>query len=315
MTFCLNPACHQPQNLNVNQFCNSCGSKLLLADRYRAIELINKGITRTFLAQDEQKPCRSLCIIKQFSLENHNIKDPQLIAKLFDRAAIPLEKLGKHDRIPELLACLTQDGRQYLVQEYIEGNDLAWELQINGNFTAMQIESLLNDLLVVIDFIHSHQIIHRDIKPNKIICRREDNRFVILDCDTSVISTSISAIRLEEQIGSPEYISPEQAMGKAVFASDLYSLGVTCVHLLTGIHPFDLYSLTEGIQGWRDYLVDNSVSDRLHRILNKLIARNLRDRYHSATEVLRDLNSSLGQETNSQIQWIDYSIEWREMNF
>ena len=92
-------------------------------------------------------------------------------------------------------------------------------------------------------------------------------------------------------IGSAEYIAPEQAMGKPKFASDLYSLGVTCIHLLTQIPPFELFDVSEGDWIWRQYLVDNPVSNQLGQILDRLIETATKRRYQSVEEVLAALNS------------------------
>jgi formylglycine-generating enzyme required for sulfatase activity len=89
-------------------------------------------------------------------------------------------------------------------------------------------------------------------------------------------------------IGSPEFVAPEQARGKAIFASDLYSLGVTCIHLLTQASPFDLIDIDQNWV-WRDYLHGTIVSHDLGKILDKLIAIAPSKRYQSATEVLNDL--------------------------
>ncbi|MCW9682763.1 GUN4 domain-containing protein [Dolichospermum planctonicum UHCC 0167] len=92
-------------------------------------------------------------------------------------------------------------------------------------------------------------------------------------------------------IGSAEYCAPEQSMGKPLFISDLYSLGVTCLHLLTGISPFDLYSPLEGEWVWRDYLNGNVVSDKLGKILDKLAHPIPKHRYQSIPEVINEFNS------------------------
>jgi serine/threonine protein kinase len=91
-------------------------------------------------------------------------------------------------------------------------------------------------------------------------------------------------------IGSPEYVAPEQARGWAVFASDIYSLGVTCIHLLTGLSPFNLYDMQQDRWVWRQFL-QRPVSDVLAKILDKMLESALNRRYQSAVEVLRDLNS------------------------
>jgi serine/threonine protein kinase len=87
-------------------------------------------------------------------------------------------------------------------------------------------------------------------------------------------------------IGSVEYCAPEQSMGKPLFISDLYSLGVTYLHLLTGMSPFDLYSPMEGEWVWRDYLNGNLVSDELGKILEKLANPIAKHRYQSVKQVV-----------------------------
>ncbi|NCS04913.1 MAG: protein kinase, partial [Microcystis aeruginosa G13-11] len=85
------------------------------------------------------------------------------------------------------------------------------------------------------------------------------------------------------------YVAPEQGNGKAVNASDLYSLGVTGIYLLTGISPFDLFDVGEHQWVWRQWLVDNPVSNELGNILDKLIEFGTKKRYQSASEVLSAL--------------------------
>ncbi|MEI2422557.1 protein kinase, partial [Arthrospira platensis SPKY2] len=133
-----------------------------------------------------------------------------------------LELLGKHSQIPELLAYFTADNRQYLIQEFIKGETLQEKLDNQGTFSENQIISLLNDLLPVLYFVHKHKVIHRDIKPENIIRRASDKKLVLVDCGTSKQVRRTSA-----------YCAPEQAMGKPQYGSDLYSLGVTCLYLLT----------------------------------------------------------------------------------
>ncbi|NJR21040.1 MAG: hypothetical protein HC786_02070 [Richelia sp. CSU_2_1] len=103
-------------------------------------------------------------------------------------------------------------------------------------------------------------------------------------------------------IGSAGYAAPEQTVGKAVVASDIYSLGVTCIHLLTGMEPFDLYDASESKFVWRNYLIDNPVSAELSRILDKMLEVPLKNRYKSADEVLQDLNSLVSQRQTPVLQ-------------
>jgi serine/threonine protein kinase len=97
---------------------------------------------------------------------------------------------------------------------------------------------------------------------------------------------------------SPEYVAPEQIRGKALFASDIYSLGVTCIHLLTGKSPFDLHDVHNDVWIWRQYL-KSSISDDLASVLDKMIETIPVRRYQSVDEVLQDLHEFV-QNSNYQ---------------
>ncbi len=106
----------------------------------------------------------------------------------------------------------------------------------------------------MLEFIDSKQVIHRDIKPENIIRRKKDNQLVLVDFGAAKYATMSALGRMGTIIVSGCYVAPEQSVGKATFASDIYSLGVTCIHLLTGVEPFNLFDVTEGEWVWRDYL-------------------------------------------------------------
>ena len=290
MSYCLNPRCPSPENLAGTNFCKSCGSKLLLKERYRTIQPLGQGgFGRTFLAVDEDKPSQPRCVIKQFFPQAQGTNTVQKAAELFTQEAMRLDELGKHPQIPELLAYFSQDNQQYLVQEFIDGKDLAQELADSGAFNEAQIRALLNDLLPVLQFVHQHHVIHRDIKPENIIRRQRDKQLVLVDFGASKVATGTALARTGTAIGSAGYAAPEQNLGRAVFASDIYGLGVTCIHLLTGMHPFDLFDPHENAWVWRKAL-KSPVSDTLGRILDKMIESPINRRYQSAAEVLKELN-------------------------
>ena len=306
MSYCLNPSCISPQNPDGTKFCLSCGTKLLLRNRYRAIQPLGEGgFGKTFLAVDEDKPSHPHCVIKQFLPQTQGTSNLRKAAELFNQEAMRLDELGKHSQIPELLAYFSQEGQQYLVQEYIEGKNLAQELAATGTLAEAQIRAILNDLLPVLEFVHQHQVIHRDIKPENIISRSSssvgslskvgtgvEGQLVLVDFGASKLATGTALAKTGTVIGSAGYAAPEQALGRAVFASDLYSLGVTCIHLLTQMHPFDLFDTSEGVWVWRDCL-SSPVSDALAQILDKMIAGPINQRYQSAVEVMQDLQTQL----------------------
>lgn len=207
---------------------------MLLQNRYRALQLIGQGgFGRTFKGVDESQASLPYCAIKQFWVEP-NSQDREKAAELFEQEAQRLKVLGKHPHIPTLIDYFIEAREQYLVQEFIRGTNLAQE----EVWDELKIRQLLLNLLPLIEFVHSHKVIHRDIKPENIVRNEKDNLLTLVDFGAAKVATEATGNRTGTVIGSAAYTAPEQLKGKAVFASDLYSLGITCVHLLTQVHPF-----------------------------------------------------------------------------
>ena len=282
--YCFNRDCSQPQNIQDAQTCSSCGSSLLLKNRYRAIQLIGQGgFGRTFKGIDESQPETGYCAIKQFWVEP-NSQNKDKAAELFKQEAQRLEVLGQNPQIPALLDYFVEEKGQYLVQEFISGDNLAQE-KVWGE---SEIRQLLLDILPLIQFIHSHNVIHRDIKPENILRRHSDRSLVLVDFGAAKVVTEATGNKTGTVIGSAAYTAPEQLKGKAVFASDIYSLGVTCVHLLTQIHPFNLFDSGENTWNWRHYL-SQPVSKELGQVLDKMLEGAINKRYQSTWKILNDL--------------------------
>jgi serine/threonine protein kinase len=279
----------------------------LLKDRYHLLHIIGRGgFGMTFLAVDEHLPSKTRCVIKQFCFSEKNGESSQKAVELFRQEAVRLRDL-QHPQIPQLLGYFEQENQLYLVQELIAGQTLAEELQQQGVFQETQIWELLKDLLPALQFIHVRQVIHRDIKPANIMRRSSvtgtGTDLVLIDFGVAKHITATALLRTGTTVGSPEYMAPEQMRGKALPASDLYSLGVCCIHLLTGISPFDLFDVTSDRWVWHDYLPSkDKVSDRLHAILDKLLQNALSQRYKSAAEALQALNSALKLNYSQPIQ-------------
>ncbi|MDJ1185595.1 protein kinase domain-containing protein [Roseofilum casamattae] len=294
MSYCTNPDCKHPKNPDTAKYCSSCGAALHLRQRYRPLTQLGQGgFGKTFIAIDEDIPSQPTCAIKQLYLKGFTSSVMHKAKQLFRQEAVRLDDLGKHDQIPSLLAHFEQDEQCYLVQEFIEGPTLSQELQQKSYYTGEEVEELLRDLLPVLQFIHDRNVIHRDIKPGNIIRRNSDRLPVLIDFGVSKWVSQTTLNQTGTVVGSADYMPLEQLQGKVFPASDLYSLGVTCLHLLTGISPFDLYDVVGERWVWRDYLLpENRISSSLTRVLDSLVARSVRDRFQSASEVLQALPNS-----------------------
>jgi len=296
MICCLNPHCKTPLNSESETICQGCGGLLIrLRGRYRAVEPLGQGgFGKTYLAVDEDR-LNSKCVIKQFSPQIQGTKSLEKAVQLFNQEAVRLDELGEHSQIPTLLAYFEQDRYLYLVQQFVEGQSLLQEMKQNGAFSERQIRDVLSDALPVLRFIHRHQVIHRDITPANILRRQSDDRLVLIDFGVAKQINEESAAEQGTRIGTEGYAPMEQFRGgKAYPASDLYSLGATCLHLLTETRPDNLYDPLNGCWIWREYLRDEKkmlVSDQLAHILDYLLKDLVNERYQSADEVMRDLNA------------------------
>lgn len=294
MSHCINPDCPKPLNPDDAKFCLTCGTKLLLKDRYRAIQALSPGgSSRTFKAIDQDR-LNHPCVIKLFMLSP---AQDQKATDLFNQEAVRLYELGKHDQIPELFAHFEQNNRLYLVQEFIDGQSLLDELEqltASGNkfYSENNIRATLADLLPVLKFIHDKDVIHRDIKPANIIRRQSDGKLVLIDFGVAKQATAAVLAKRGTMIGTLGYAPAEQIQfGEAYCASDLYALGATCLHLLTGKHPFNLYNSLEGCWIWQQRLPEGTtISSQLTVVIDKLLKVLVKDRYQSVDEVLKDLH-------------------------
>lgn len=298
MTYCLNPECKRPQNLEGAEFCQSCGVKLVLSlrGRYRILQPLGQGgFGKTFLALDEDR-LKTRCVIKQFSPQLKGTRALEKAIKLFEQEAVRLHELGEHPHIPALLAYFEQDQRLYLVQQFVEGPTLSQELSRQGPFSEQKIREVLVRLLPILKFVHDRHVIHRDITPSNIIRRKLDGRLVLIDFGVAKLLTEATSAQPGTKIGTEGYAPVEQLRnGKAYPASDLYSLAATCVHLLTQVKPEDLYDPLAGRWLWRERLAQRgtSISDHVERMLDKMLKDSVNDRYQSADEAMHDLRIAL----------------------
>jgi formylglycine-generating enzyme required for sulfatase activity/tRNA A-37 threonylcarbamoyl transferase component Bud32 len=294
MICCLNPDCSQPINPDHNEFCQSCRTPLipLLINRFRVLQVLSNegGFGRTYLAEDSQK-LNEPCVIKQLAPKQSGTYALKKATELFIEEAKRLQDLGEHPQIPTLFAYFEDNGFLYLVQQFIKGENLLDELAQKGKYNEIQIRELLLDLLPSLKFIHEHQVIHRDIKPQNIMRRASDGKLVLIDFGASKQLTTTVHTQIGTQIGSYGYSPLEQIQGGEAYpASDLFALGATCFHLLTGVNPFNLWTINgfSWVNNWRQHL-PSPVSQELGKVLDKLLEVEIRERYQSADDVIKDL--------------------------
>lgn len=271
---------------------------MLLNNRYRVLQTLGSGgFGDTFLAEDTQMPSLRRCVIKQLKPIHHNSEVYQLVQARFQREAAVLEELGEAcEQIPKLYAYFQEGEKFFLVQEWIEGDTLSGQFQKQGIFSELEIRNLLVDLLPVLNTIHARGIIHRDIKPDNVILRTRDSKPVLIDFGAvresmGTVINSQGSPTSSIVIGTPGFMSSEQAMGRPVFVSDIYSLGVTAIYLITGRQPQELPTDPRtGEIVWHNYAPN--ISPQLRDILEKATAYHPRDRFNNALEMLGSLQGN-----------------------
>ncbi|OKH33310.1 serine/threonine protein kinase [Nostoc calcicola FACHB-389] len=265
----------------------------LLRNRFRVIRVLSDegGFGRTYLSEDIDK-LNERCVVKQLAPKFQGTWSQKKAMELFAQEAQRLQELGEHPQIPTLLAYFEQDGCLYLVQQFINGENLLKELQQRKKgYTAREIQAILLDLLPVLKFIHDRNVIHRDLKPENIIRHKSDGRLSLIDFGSSKQFTAKVQNKSGTSIGSHGYSPLEQIRdGKAFAASDLFGLGATCFHLLTGTSPFQLWMECgyAWVSNWRQYL-RTPLNAELDLVIDKLLKKDIQQRYQSVDEVLRDL--------------------------
>jgi ABC-type branched-subunit amino acid transport system substrate-binding protein len=288
--------------------CHHCGMHLILDGRYIPFQRLRQGgFGSVFLAYDRRTPTMKRCIVKQLQFNISFTKDQIATATtLFHREAEVLESLGEHPRIPRFFAFLEIDAEEfssaipqrllYLVQDYIEGQDLQRELQSKGKLSETEVQRVLQEVLEILDFMHSRNVIHRDIKPSNIV-RDLSGKLHLIDFGAvkQIISTATTIAQIPALgvtgICTPEYAPAEQRQCHAIYpSSDLYALGVTCLHLLSGEHPPNLFDFRNHTWLWDK--VEINQNSQLFRVLQRMLKEVPVDRFQSAREALVSLNGS-----------------------
>lgn len=307
------------ENPIASRFCLHCGEKLdsqgnfagiqpgqTLGDRYLIVRQIGKGgFGRTYLAEDSNR-FNELCVLKEFSPQ---VQTPYVLQKaeeLFQREATVLYKL-QHPQIPRFRELFRNKihGKEYLflVQDYVEGltysSLLEAKKQQGVGFSEAETRLLLEQILPVLQYIHSIGVIHRDISPDNLMLRQIDQLPVLIDFGgvKQVAATVESQYYQSGAVVSPV---PPTLLGKAGYSppeqmqtglvephSDLYALAATILVLLTGKQPQELIDTQSLTWQWRLFA---NITPSFGMILDKMLSPTPGLRFQSATQVLQALN-------------------------
>ena len=269
-------------------------AQILLDNRYAILHIERtKNFSKVFYALDTyQNPARN-CVIKAFKPIVRNSQIARWIHQEFCQEADRLKRISSIERhIPQIYTYFNDSQTYYLVQELVEGKTLKEKVQ-QENFSPQEVRDILVKLLSVLEHLHQEGVIHQNIQPKNIILRREDRAPMLINFGT--IRRIVATVDLygNKQILSLKdphnYIPSEQALGRAIPASDLYSLGLTAIYLLTGKNPTDL-SIDLNSNTFKIPSEIKNLDSNLYAVIARSISLNTGDRYNSAREMLDALS-------------------------
>jgi eukaryotic-like serine/threonine-protein kinase len=266
----------------------------IVAERYELEELVGTGgMSSVFKARDRllERP------VALKILHEHYVADPEYVER-FRREARAVAQLA-HPNIVTVIDRGEQDGRQFIVFEYVEGENLKQLVGREGALPVREAIELALQVARALGYAHERGIVHRDVKPQNVILN-EDGRAKVTDFGIARSLDVDGVTQTGTVLGTSDYIAPEQAQGEPVDSqTDVYSLGVVLFELLTGELPFRgegfvavaLQHVNEPVPSVLDRRGD--VPPRLDLVVQRAMAKRPEDRHRSMAELVADLEASL----------------------
>jgi serine/threonine protein kinase/predicted Zn-dependent protease len=265
--------------------------------KYQILEKVGEG-GAGIVYKANQEPLERRVAIKVLS--SQRTQSPKYLERFLREARIAVTL--NHQNIVRGLDYGESDGYHYFVMEFVEGESLFHVLEREGTLDENRALTIAQQVVAALEHASKYDLVHRDIKPENILLTRDQ---VVKVCDLGLAKPSLvetaAASKDGTTIGTPTYMSPEQIRGKddADFRSDVYSLGATLYHMVTGQPPFSGESADILVRRHlRDAVTDPrelnlSLSSSTAAIVLKMLAKKPEDRYHSLSALEEDLTAVL----------------------
>ncbi len=259
---------------------------------YEYIGIIGEGGFST-VYKIKNKKTGDICALK--ILSRKLLSNPEAI-KRFVREGKLYEKFS-HPNIVKLFDVGSENGIPYIIMEYLEGLTLKEYIQNNAPLPLEEIVKISEEIVSVLDYLHKNGIVHRDIKPANIIINTKTKKPVLTDFGIAKDVEGSKLTATGEIIGSPYYISPEQARGEKIDGrSDIYSIGVTMYEMATGMLPFKgetpvqiIFEQVKKEELPKPSKFNEDIDPELEEIIIKAVRKDKNRRYHSAEDLLKDI--------------------------
>ncbi len=269
-------------------------SKDQMLGKYQILDRLGSGGFGTvYLAEDKLLNRKVALKVPHHQQDEQSLlQEPRIMAGL------------KHANIVELITVERKDDTFFMVMEYVDGESLDKCIRRERCLAAPRALDIAIDVASAIALAHAHKVIHRDLRPANILLTAEGVAKVTDFGTSRVLATQDLFART--RIGSPPYMSPEHFRGRAVFQSDLWSLGITMYEMLTGTVPFydaDPVKIAQAFQTQPvvpPHLKNQAVPKAISEVVMKALVVNLGERYLSANALLEDLRKlreSVAKET------------------
>jgi WD40 repeat protein len=274
----------------------------LLGGRFRVVETVaDDTYGQTYLVEDTIAAEMPRWIAKSFCLINKTNLQLDWARSLFRNQVPKLQQLSdRSDDFPKITTYFEQAEEFYIVEEAIDGIRLSDEISTGRLYNEAELIQFLQQLLASLHIAHSSQMVHGDICPRNLIRRQDNHGFskqqnqqqdqhFVLTNFAVLKGIYATAAQNGVVLGTPSYMPFEQALGNFMPSCDIYSLGLTAIQLLTGLHPSQLVRRED--LNLLDWQIASAASPEMMLILNRMIKHYPEDRYQTAQEVLHDLDN------------------------
>lgn len=266
-------------------------------DRYQVVKMIGEGgMANVYLALDT--------ILDRYvavKVLRGDLANDEKFVRRFQREAISASSLN-HPNIVEMYDVGEDNGKYFIVMEYVDGKTLKSLIKKRGSLTLHEVIDIMLQLTSAISCAHNSYIIHRDIKPQNVLIL-DDGRVKITDFGIAMALNSSELTQTNSVMGSVHYLPPEQASGSgSTIKSDVYSLGILMYELLTGKVPFKGENAVEiAIKQMKEQIpsvckINPDIPQSIENIILKACAKNPKNRYDSVSEMYNDLQTALNED-------------------
>lgn len=265
-----------------------------LGDRYKILEMIGGGGMATVYRAFDNILEREVAV----KILHQDLALDERAVKRFRREAQSALTLS-HPNIVSIYDIGEGEGTYYIVMEYVKGLTLKDYIQNNHPIPLEEALLIMEQIASAISHAHEYQIIHRDIKPQNILIDTNGN-IKITDFGIAMLLQSATMTQTNTTIGSVHYLSPEQANGSVItYQTDIYSMGILFYELFAGAPPFQgesavavaLHHIQTPVPSIR--ILRPEIPQSVENIILKAAAKDLKHRYHTVQEMVRDINECL----------------------